>query len=103
MTRTTKEYAPSPEELGAKVAKDPADALRRDREKVTTKIEEARAKLVSKLRAKAEKAKAALEAKKDGPKRDVLRQRFELYADAADDLEERPAHRQSSPASDRGA
>lgn len=85
--------AMTPEDLGAVVADGHADALRQESEKIAGKINEAYEKLASKLRAKADKAKSALELKKGEKKRALLRRRFELYADAANELEMRAAER----------
>lgn len=90
----------TPEGLGARVGGGHTDALRRESEKITRKIDGAYEKLASKLRGKAEKAKASMEAKKEGPKRDLLRRRFELYANAVSDLEMRLDLRAGSPDSD---
>ena len=73
-----------------------ADRLRRETEAVSAKIDAAYAKLAAKLRGKADKAKAAMDAKKSETKRAVLRRRFELYADAAHDIETRLAERHGS-------
>lgn len=83
----------TPEDLGSLVADDHADALRMESEKIASKINEAYGKLAAKLRGKADKAKSALEAKKGEKKRALLRRRFELYADAANELEMRVAER----------
>lgn len=77
------------------VADDHSDALREESEKIAGKINEAYGKLASKLRGKADKAKSALETKKGEKKRALLRRRFELYADAANELEMRAAERRS--------
>lgn len=100
MAHPSKKRALSPEELGAKVKSNHADALNRESEKISNKINEAIEKLATKMRGKADKAKAAMETKKDGPKRNLLRRRFELYADVASDLEMRLADRQWSRATD---
>jgi hypothetical protein len=97
---SSKIHAPTPKELGAKVASDHTDTLRQESEKITTKINEAYEKLASKLRGKADKAKASMDAKKDDRKRALLRRRFELYADAANDLEMRLADRRRSRIAD---
>lgn len=90
----------SPEALGVRVRDDHADALRQESEAITHKIDAAYEKLAAKLRGKADKAKASMDTKRDGLKRDVLRRRFELYADAANDLEMRLALRSRSPDGD---
>lgn len=100
MAKPPKIKALTPEELGAKVGDDHTDTLRRQSEKITRKINEAYEKLATKLRGKAEKAKASMEAMKEGPKRDLLRHRFDLYESAANDLEMRVALRSGSPDSD---
>lgn len=97
MARSSKregsEPAMTPEDLGALVADNHADALRQESEKIAGKINEAYGKLASKLRGKADKAKSAMETKKGEKKRALLRRRFELYADAANELEMRVADR----------
>jgi hypothetical protein len=85
----------TPEDLGALVADDHADALHQESEKIAGKINKAFDKLASKLRGKADKAKSAMETKKGEKKRALLRRRFELYADAANELEMRAAERRS--------
>lgn len=85
--------AMTPEDLGARVADDHTSALRHESEKIAGKINEAYEKLASKLRGKADKAKAGMETKKSETKRAVLRRRFELYADAAHEIEMRLADR----------
>ena len=92
--------AMTPEDLGAVVADKHTDALRQESEKITGKINEAYDKLASKLRGKADKAKLALETKKGEKKRALLRRRFELYADAANELEMRVADRRGSDVGD---
>lgn len=90
----------TPEDLGAVVAGDHADALRDEGEKIAAKISEAYEKLASKLRGKADKAKTAMESKKGEKKRALLRRRFELYADAANELETLVVERRGSGDSD---
>ncbi|WP_267355265.1 MULTISPECIES: hypothetical protein [unclassified Methylobacterium] len=86
----------TPEDLGARVADDGTQALRDESEKIGTKINEAFEKFASKLRRKADKANAAMEMKKSETKRALLRRRFELYADAANEIEMRLADRRGS-------
>lgn len=100
MAHSSMKHALTPEELGARVAGDHTDALRQESEKITAKIDAAYDKLASKLRGKADKAKASMDAKRDDRKRALLRRRFELYADAANDLEMRLADRRRSSAAD---
>lgn len=75
---------------------DPAKA---EADKVNSKIDEAFEKLAKKMRGHADKAKAKIDGTKKPEKRAVLLRRFELYADAANHLEERLAHR-GQPSSD---
>jgi hypothetical protein len=82
------------------VVGDHTDALRQESDEVTAKINGAYEKLASKLRRKADKAKGSMDAKKNDRKRALLRRRFELYADAANNLELRLAKRQQSQAPD---
>lgn len=84
------------EDLGASMVNDHTDALRRESEKIAGKINAAYKKLASKLRGKANKAKAGMETKKSETKRALLKRRFELYADAANEIEMRLADRQGS-------
>lgn len=86
----------SPEDLGDRVADDQTDALHQESEKIAGKIDEAYAKLASKLRKKADKAKTVMEAKKSETKRALLQRRFEVYADAANEIELRLSDRQGS-------
>ncbi len=72
------------------------EALRHESEKINLKINEAYEKLAAKLQSKADKAKSNMDTKKDGQKRDILRRRFELYADAATDLKLRHRERLSA-------
>ncbi|MGH1590235.1 hypothetical protein ACRBEV_20240 [Methylobacterium phyllosphaerae] len=57
------------------------------------KIDAAYQKLATKLRGKANKAKAAMETKKSEAKRALLQRRSELYAYAAENIEKRLADR----------
>ena len=61
-------------------------------EKISTKIDDAFAKLAKKMRERADKAKSKMDSVKKSEKRAVLLRRFELYADAATYLEERLVH-----------
>lgn len=90
----------TPEDLGASMVDDHTDALHRESEKITGKIDEAYEKLASKLRGKADKAKAGMETKKSKTKRALLKRRFELYADAAHEIEMRLADRRGSDDTD---
>ena len=69
--------------------RDHQDAVKAEAAKVSTKIDEAFGKLAKKMRERADKAKAKMEATRKPEKRAVLLRRFELYADAANHLEER--------------
>lgn len=100
MAHSSKKHGSTLEELGARVAVDHTDALRQEGKKITAKIDAAYDKLASKLRGKADKAKASMDAKRDDRKRALLRRRFELYADAANDLEMRLADRRRSSVAD---
>ncbi|WP_342111310.1 hypothetical protein [Methylobacterium sp. SI9] len=86
----------TPEDLGASMVGDHADALGQETEKIAGKINAAYEKFASKLRGKADKAKAGMETKKSETKRALLKRRFELYADAANEIEMRLADRQGS-------
>jgi hypothetical protein len=57
--------------------------------KVGAKIDEDFKKLAKKMRERADKAKAKINGAKKPEKRAVLLRRFELYADAANHLEQR--------------
>ncbi len=73
--------------------RDHQEAVKAEAEKVSTKIDEAFGKLSKKMRERAEKAKAKMEATRKPEKRAILLRRFELYADAASHLENRlPQH-----------
>jgi hypothetical protein len=74
---------------------DHADALRSETEKVTAKVDHAFEKLAMKLRDKADRSKAKLDGTSSKAKRAALSRRFELYADAANHLESRYAHRRA--------
>ena len=91
MARASEPTSPPPatgsEDGDERVAGGRAQALRRESEAVAGKIDDAYGKLAAKLRAKADKASAAMETRKDGTKRALLLRRFELYADAAHELE----------------
>lgn len=69
--------------------RDHQDAVKAEAEKASTKIEEAFGKLAKKMRERANKAKAKMDGARKPEKRAVLLRRFELYADAANHLEER--------------
>ena len=86
----------TPEDLGARMSDDHEAALRDESEKISGKIDEAFEKLASKLRSKADKAKAGMETKKGEKKRALLRRRFKLYGDAAHEIEMRLADRRES-------
>ncbi|MDP4006619.1 hypothetical protein [Methylobacterium sp. NEAU K] len=70
------------------------DAAKAEGDKISAKIDEAFEKFAKKMRDRADKAKAKIEGTKKPEKRAVLLRRFELYADAANHIEERLAHRQ---------
>lgn len=72
------------------------DAAKAEADKVNGKIDEAFEKLAKKMRGHADKAKSKIDGAKKPEKRAVLLRRFELYADAANHLEERLAHRRES-------
>ncbi|WP_128562589.1 hypothetical protein [Methylobacterium crusticola] len=69
--------------------------MKRETAEVTEKIDSAYDKLAQKLRAKADKAKERAGTTKDEAKRAIHRRRFELYGDAAHDIEERLALRRA--------
>lgn len=77
-----------------------ADELKRETDKVTSKIDAAIEKLAIKYRDKSEEAKAKLADTKGKAKRAVLLRRFELYGDAAHLLEARFAERNEKPDGD---
>ncbi|WP_128563919.1 hypothetical protein [Methylobacterium crusticola] len=72
-----------------------ADPLKSETHEITSKINAAYEKLALKLRAKADKAKERAGTTKDEAKRAIHRRRFELYGDAAHDIEERLALRRA--------
>lgn len=69
--------------------RDHQDAVKAEAEKVGAKIDQAFGKLAKKMRERADKAKAKMDGTRKPEKRAVLLRRFELYADAANHLEER--------------
>ena len=69
--------------------RDDPDPARAEGEKVGARIDAAFEKLAGKLRARADKAHAKLDAATKPDERAVLLRRYELYADAAAYLEER--------------
>lgn len=69
--------------------RDHQDAVKAEAEKASIKIDEAFGKLAKRMRERANKAKAKMEASRKPEKRAILLRRFELYADAANHLEER--------------
>ena len=69
--------------------RDHQDAVKAEAEKVSAKIDEAFGKIAKKMRDRANKSKAKMEATRKPEKRAILLRRFELYADAANHLEER--------------
>lgn len=69
--------------------RDHQEAVKAEAEKASAKIDEAFGKLSKKMRERAEKAKAKIEATRKPEKRAILLRRFELYADAASHLENR--------------
>ena len=73
--------------------KDYSEILKQEADEVTGKIDEKFDKLSNKFRDKADKAKEKLNDTKKEAKRAVLLRRFELYADAANHLEEFSAPR----------
>lgn len=73
--------------------RDHQDAVKAEAEKVGAKIDEAFGKLAKKMRERADKAKGKMDGTRKPEKRAVLLRRFELYSDAATNLEERlPQH-----------
>lgn len=100
MAHKTKKHEQSSDERKRKAAEVHKEALRHESEKISLKINEAHEKLAAKLQSRADKAKSSMDTKKDGPKRDILRRRFELYADAATDLKLRHRERLSAAKSD---
>ena len=100
MARSSNDKGPdapvTPEDLGAGMSDDHVGALREESEKTGGKINEAYEKLASKLRSKADKAKVRMEKKKGEKKRALLKRRFELYGDAAHEIEMRLADRRGS-------
>jgi TRAP-type C4-dicarboxylate transport system substrate-binding protein len=69
--------------------RDYQEAVKAEAEEASAKIDEAFGKLSKKMRERAEKAKAKMEATRKPEKRAILLRRFELYADAASHLENR--------------
>ncbi|GJE45689.1 hypothetical protein [Methylobacterium soli] len=68
---------------------DDPKKLERDAAEVTAKIVAAYEKLAGKLREKSHRAEDRLKSAKSENKRAMYRRRFELYGDAAQDLDER--------------
>lgn len=68
---------------------DHKDAANAEAEKVSAKIDEVFGKLAKKMRERADKAKSKMNETRKPEKRAVLLRRFEIYADAANYLEER--------------
>ncbi|SFM45892.1 hypothetical protein [Methylobacterium pseudosasicola] len=69
--------------------RDHQDAVKAEAVKVSTKIDEAFGKLAKKMRKRADKAKGKMDGARKPERRAILLRRFELYADAANHLEER--------------
>ncbi|MEE7451199.1 hypothetical protein MRF4_27370 [Methylobacterium radiotolerans] len=69
--------------------RDDPDPARAEGEKVGARIDAAFGKLARKLRARADRARAKLDAAGKADRRAMLLRRYELYADAAAYLEER--------------
>ena len=69
--------------------RDHQDAVKAEAEKVSAKIDLAFGKLAKKMRERGDKAKGKMDGTRKPEKRAVLLRRFELYADAANHLEER--------------
>ena len=67
---------------------DYSEILKQEANKITGEINDRFDKLAKKFRGKADKAKGKLNDTKKEAKRAVLLRRFELYADAANHLEE---------------
>lgn len=80
--------------------RDHKDATKAEAEKVSAKIDEAFQKLAKKMRERADKAKSKMDETRKSEKRAVLLRRFELYADAANELEMRAAERKGPKGSD---
>lgn len=78
--------------------RDDPDAARAEGEKVGARIDAAFENLAGKLRARADRARAKLDAATKAEKRAVLLRRYELYADAAAYLEERLVDREGRSA-----
>lgn len=76
---------------------DHSSALKQEADKVSGKIDEAFQKLAKKLRAKADHAKGKVDTTQNKTKRAIQLRRFELYADAANHLEDRLAHPSDAP------
>jgi predicted nucleic acid-binding Zn-ribbon protein len=72
--------------------RDHQDVVEAEAQKISTKIDDAFAKLAKKMRERADKAKSKMDGVKKSEKRAVLLRRFELYAGAATYLEERLVH-----------
>lgn len=70
------------------------DAGKSEADKINAKIDKAFEKLAKKMRGHADKAKGKIDGDTKPDKRAKLLRRFELYADAANHLEDRLAHRQ---------
>ncbi|MBE7196460.1 MAG: hypothetical protein INR70_01480 [Parafilimonas terrae] len=69
------------------MTRDAARTLSRETEKVGARISKAFDKLTKKMRRRAEKAKVAMVASGSRSESAILQRRFEMYTNAADDLE----------------
>ena len=76
---------------------DDPSAVERDSAEVSAKIAAGYEKLGAKFRERSQRAADRLKSVKDESKRAIHRRRFELYGDAAQDLEERLQNIQGRP------
>lgn len=77
--------------------RDLATNLSEETERVGARIDKSYEKLALKLRRRADKARAAMVKCKNRIKRAVLQRRFEIYANAARDIDQSVMDRQASP------
>ncbi|MGH1570393.1 hypothetical protein ACRAWG_06630 [Methylobacterium sp. P31] len=74
--------------------RDLATSLSDEADRVGARIDKSYGKLATKLRRRADKAKAAMIKSKNSIKRAVLQRRFETYANAARDIDQSVMDRQ---------
>lgn len=75
--------------------RDLATSLSEEAERASARIDRSYSKLATKLRRRADKAKAAMVKSKNRIKRAVLQRRFEIYATAAREIDQSVMDRQA--------